>query len=376
MGRTTVVGFVGPSNEQVSKTLDCEWTRNLILQPVVPGTGRAQDALVNRPGLTPFANAVGATAIRAAFAQNGRAWVIASSTFQEVFLDGSLGPGFTVADDGLPASMCSNGSAGNQIFITSGGLGYIYDTTTDTLTQITDPNFLLPAGRGEFFEGYFVNYKGDFSRSFQISALEDGLTWSGLDIFERQIASDSILTIIRSHRELWILGLQTSEVWYNSGNASTAIQPIQGVFIEHGAQAPYAVSRADNTLFWLGVDTEGYGVVWRADGYTPKRISTHALERVLQGVDLTAAVSWVCQLEGHYYYVLIVPTLETSWVYDLSRDRWIEWAHWDSTNLEWLPFRGWNHMLFGFSHLVGDRLTGTIYRFTPSVYTDELTDVA
>ena len=99
-------------------------------------------------------------------------------------------------NDYLP-SICSNGTAGSQLFITNGDLGYIFDLSANTLTQIVDPGFPSRARMGEFMDGYFFVLVTE-TRRFQISALEDGTTWDPLDVAERSEASDDISGIKRN----------------------------------------------------------------------------------------------------------------------------------------------------------------------------------
>lgn len=372
MPRVPVTGFVGPSNQQSSLTLDAERTINFLQQSAAPGTARAGDSLLGRPGLRPWAT-FPSSPIRGMFYQNGRAFVAGGTEFRELFSTATFGPALAIANDDRPFVMASNGSAGDQVFGVGANAGYIYDLGADTLTQITDPQFTATPRVAEFMDGYFFTYSGAGSRSWQWSALEDGLSWSGSDILERSTASDNINGFIRSGTNLWILGTQTGDVYYNTGDATTPFQKVQ-TYIEHGIYATYTLQRIDNTIMWLGLDVDGSCVVWKAEGYTPKRVSTTAVELSLSTCDTpTDALAWVCQIHGHLYYVLILPRLKTSWVYDVSRDRWYEWNHWDPIACEYVPFRPGCHIFAFDKHLVGDRLTGTIYEFRTDVYDDRLT---
>ena len=78
------------------------------------------------------------------------------------------------------------------------------------------------------------------SRTFAFSDLEDGTVWAALDVNERSEASDNIVAMVRSHREIWLLGSQTSEVWFDQGDPLNPFAPIQGVFVEQGCAAPYS----------------------------------------------------------------------------------------------------------------------------------------
>jgi hypothetical protein len=50
------------------------------------------------------------------------------------------------------------------------------------------------------------------------------------------------------HREIWLFGNNTTEIWINIGDPDFPFQRIQGAFLEIGCAAPYSVAKADNSL--------------------------------------------------------------------------------------------------------------------------------
>jgi hypothetical protein len=75
-------------------------------------------------------------------------------------------------------------------------------------------------------------------------------------------------------------------------------------------------------------------------------------------------------MDGHAFYVLYLPTNDTSLVYDVSTEQWVEWALWDSDNFRWLPqFAQCHAFAFG-KHLIGDPVSGTIYDLSFDYYAD------
>src|SRR6185436_7582805 len=170
----------------------------------------------------------------------------------------------------------SNGTAGDQIAISAGGNGYIYDLTSDTLTLISDPDFLTPVYMVVFIDGYFV-WLVALSRKFFWSALEDGLTYDALDVAEVSRTADDLVFMAQSHGQLILAGQQTSDIWADTGSGAI-FAPTTGGFIEQGAAAPFGWAPLDNTIAWLGANAKGQGIVYRLDGYTPKRISDASVE--------------------------------------------------------------------------------------------------
>jgi hypothetical protein len=168
---------------------------------------------------------------------------------------------------------------------------------------------------------------------------------------------------------VWAFGTNSIEVWYDSGATDFPLQRIQGAFNELGCAAPYSVAKMDNGLFWLGRDRRGQGIVYRANGYTGVRISTHAVEwQIQQYADLSDAIGYTYQQDGHSFYVLIFPTANTTWVYDAATQAWHERAGF--VNGFFTRHRSNCQMAFNNKIVVGDFEDGNIYAFDLDDYSD------
>jgi hypothetical protein len=166
-----------------------------------------------------------------------------------------------------------------------------------------------------------------------------------------------------------VFGTDTTEVWYDSGATDFPLTPIQGAFNETGCIAPYSVAKLDNSLFWLGNDPRGFGVIYRSNGYASQRVSTHAIEYAIQGyTDISDAVAYTYQQEGHAFYVISFPTGNATWVYDVATGAWHERAY--LTNGEFTRHRSNCQCNFQSTTLVGDYQNGNIYKFDLDVYAD------
>src|ERR1700685_3758095 len=81
-------------------------------------------------------------------------------------------------------------------------------------------------------------------------------------------------------------------------------------------------------LFWLGQDSRGAAIAWRANGYTPVRISTHATEFAWQSYSkVSDAISYSYQDQGHTFWHLFFPSANKSWRYDAATGLWHEVAY-------------------------------------------------
>ena len=336
------------------------------LFPEIIPEGGLEPAFLNRaPGLRRLAT-VGVGPVRGLWdfsPDSNTAFVVSGNQLFKI--DTSYTPTLigTVGGTG-PVSMADNGT---QLFIAANGPSYIYNNTTNVFAQITDPDFPGAVSVG-YLDGYFV-FNEPNSQRIWITSLLDGLSVDPLDFVSAEGAPDDVTSLIVDHREVWVLGTNSVEVWYNAGTADFPLQRIQGAFNEIGCISPYSLAKLDNGVFWLGSDARGKGIVYRANGYTGTRISTHAVEwQIQQYNDITDAFGYTYQQDGHAFYVLIFPSANTTWVYDVATQAWHERAGF--ANGEFTRHRSNCQMAFNNQIVVGDFQNGNIYAFDLEDYSD------
>jgi hypothetical protein len=256
---------------------------------------------------------------------------------------------------------------GTQIFIAANPDGFIYNTSTSVFNPISDPDFPGAVNVG-FIDGYFV-FNEPNSQRFWVTSLYDGTAIDPLDFASAEGSPDNLVGLIVDHREVWLFGQTSVEVWYDAGTADFPLARIQGAFNEIGCAAPYSIAKLDNGVFWLGADARGRGIVYRANGYTGSRISTHAVEwQIQQYGNLSDAIGYTYQQDGHSFYVLIFPDANTTWVYDVSTQVWHERAGF--VDGEFTRHRSNCQLSFNNEIIVGDYENGNLYAFDLDVYAD------
>jgi len=332
---------------------------------IVPEGGKEPAFLQRAPGLRLLAT-LGTGPVRGLWTfsnTSAYAFAVSGNTLYKITTSWTATAVGTVAGTG-PVSMSDNGT---QLFIAANGPSYIYNTSTNVFAQITDPDFPGAVTVG-YLDGYFVFNPPD-SQQVWVTSLLDGLSVDPLDFASAEGSPDGLVALIVDHREAWLFGSNSVEVWYDAGTADFPLQRIQGAFNEIGCAAAYSVARLDNGLFWLGSDARGRGIVYRANGYNGQRISTHAVEwHIQQYGNLSDAIGYTYQQDGHAFYVLIFPSANTTWVYDVATQAWHERAGWD--NGEFTRHRSNCQMSFNNEIVVGDYENGSIYAFDLDVYAD------
>ena len=317
----------------VARSINAADNRLVNLYPeATPDGGKTAAYFQRVPGVA--AVTIGGTGnVRGMWAVNNRLFYVAyleslnDSLFIELSSNTVWGSG--IAGTG-PVSMVDNGQ---QIFIATNPNGYVFNLNTNVFAQIGDPDFPGAVTVG-YVDGYFVFNEPNSARVW-VTALYDGASVDPLSFASAEASPDNVVSLIVDHKEIWIFGNNSTEVWYDAGQPDFPLAPIQGAFLETGCAAPYSVAKMDNSVFWLAADARGYGMVLRARGYQPERISTHAIEYAIQSYEtISDAIAYTYQQDGHLFYVLTFPTADVTWVYDAATKMWHQRGYVDNVTGE------------------------------------------
>jgi hypothetical protein len=345
--------------------VDCQRCINLYPETNEIGTGKAREvaALNSTPGLL-LLQTIGLGPYRGLFyASNDILYAVVANKIYSVSSAWAATELGTLNSSEGQVSMADNGTS---LVIVDGVSGYVVTLSGGAFVEITDPEF-FPASHVGLMDGYFIFSRTDTGQFF-ISALND-TTFDALDIATAEGAPDNIIGLLVNNRDLWLAGTDTIEVWFNSGDADFPFQRIQGAFIEVGLAAAFSLAKMQNTIYWLGQDKSGSGMVFEASGYQPKRISTHAIEQAIQGYSsLSDAVAWTYQQNGHFFYVLSFPTANTTWVYDATTSMWHERVYTNQGDFE--RHRAVCHAFAYGKHVVGDYENGKLFELSETTYSD------
>lgn len=366
-------GFIGQTYTGLGLAPDAERLKNWYPETAAVGSHpKAPIWYYPTPGLRLFTNCSAAVGpVRAMIDTNDRCFAIVGERLYEIFEDGTNNDCGYVTPNGI-ASMASNGK---QLFIASDQQGFVFDLAgKDGLVGIATDQF-SGAAMAACVDGYFIALNPN-SRRAQSSSLYDGLVWDALDFGLAEGSADNLISMFADHRELWFFGKKRVEVFSNTGADGFPFERNPGAYIETGIAAAASVAKLDNTIFWLGADERGSGIVWKAAGYQPVRVSTHAIEWHIEkykesGKRIDDAIGWTYQQGGHTFYVLTFPSADATWVLDEATGLWHERTWLDTQRGRESAHLGRCHSFSFGKHLVGSRVDGKIYEMRTDVYDDD-----
>lgn len=352
--------FVGVSYALATRKASVQRTVNMYLV-AMETVSKAAFILQSVPGLVLF-SALGAE-IRGIYEAANRCFVVAGSTLYELNSAG------VATNRGLLAT--ASGMVGfawglTQLVIVDGDNGYAFSLGANMLTPITSAGW-RGSNRAAYLDGYFI-FVDPGTQTFYITAIDDATKLNTLDFASAAGAPDAVVAHLSNQREVWFLGELTIEVWFDAGGIDFPFARNQGASMEVGCVATFSAQKLDNSVFWVGRDRNGSGIVYRSVGYQAQRISTVAVEQALQASsNLAGAVAYVYQSHGQSFYCLNAPGVLATWCYEVSTGAWHERCDLDGLG-EFMAHRATCHAFAVGHHLVGDA-RGNVYRMDTTANT-------
>lgn len=361
-----VLNIVQGTHKARAKVVSVRDLQNFYPEVYDDGKAKSIKALIGCPGYRLAATAYGEGGGRGVWVTSTeRFFTIIYNKLVEMHADETVTVRGTV---NTSIGMCNFADNGTQILIVDGTYGYIYDLSTDTLTQITAEGFPANPTHCLFTDGYFL-VSSFGSGQFYFSASYDGTSWNALDFATAEYSSDTLQGIVKtSNGTVWMIGKQSVELWANAGDINLPWRRISGAVHEIGCVAPYSIATNGGQIFFLGNGKNGYGSVFMGTGYDVQRISNPATEyQIKQLTGIQTAVAFTYTDESHSFYVVSFAD-ELTLVYDITTREWHTRGTYNSgtgTNIRQFA-QGYG--FFNGKHYVGSYLNGNIYEMSLDVY--------
>jgi hypothetical protein len=354
------IPFVGGSYTGRSSNINAQVCQNLYVE-LDQQEGKVPRALMNTPGLSLWARPA-AGEVRGLHRMGVNLFaVVGSAVYRFTSVGtGNLMTGSLNSSTG-PVCMKDNGT---QMMITDGSDGYILSGTT--LTTIIDVDYPI-ASFMTYQDGYFIVSIAKTGK-FAISDSYDGTAWDALDFATKEAYPDNLQAVVSANRELWLLGKESYEVWYNSGDATFPFDRITGAVNKIGCAAPYSAVEYQGTLFWLDDGrqirvNQGYGTAIASSPQIDYQFS--------QYTTVSDAIAFIYTQEGHTFYQITFPSHAKTWVYDLTTKYW----HTRASGAADSRVRVNCHEFFSGMNIVGDFSNGNLYKYDLSKFSDNGTEI-
>jgi hypothetical protein len=290
-----------------SRPVSCQRMLNAYLE--TPPKAKEVPPVVQSFGIRALST-VGNGPIRGGCVINGRVFVVSGSRLFQVSASGSatdLGsvPGLQYVD--------MIGDADEVLCVTG---SQMYRYFNNAVAPIADEDF--PGAEWvEYLDGYAIVGPGD-GLVYVNQTPGDFSVWNALDFASAEGAPDDIVGAIVDHRQVFLGGRDTIEIWENTGNADFPLERSPGGFIELGLGSTFGFAKNSNTVFFYASD----GTFRMLNGYDPQRISTHAVEQAIEKYTNKACYTLTWMESGHAMVAFCFP--QGTWVYDLSTQLWHE----------------------------------------------------
>lgn len=306
--------------------------------PQSPGA-KARGVLLSTPGIsdpTPLAAAALPSPARYYYrfldilyviAENNRLYRIASNYVATDLGDASPGDVGDETDD-RPV-FADNGEV--MCIQWPNGKGYFLDPDDDSLTEIVDavyaeyqdePGGVRSATSGDGY--FFLNTYTTIFRSSSVVEPDKGTSFPALAFASGEYKPDRTVCVRFAKGELWVIGERTIEPWGNIGAGEFPYARIDGGVIEKGTPFQYSFLEVDNTFYFVGGGENEEPAVWRVGGGGASRVSTGAIDNLINAaplagfVNFTPFAAWTYAKDGHVFYGFNVSSQNVGLAYDVT----------------------------------------------------------
>lgn len=328
-------------------SLGREVCQNLYLETAQSDDAKQQYYLLKIPGLRRIGapHPVNLGACRGQFVTSaGRLYSVYGSKLYELFKNGTKVEIGNLNSNTGRVAFAENGTL---MMIVDGTSGYILRYKDANFTVITDEYFpgnsegTLAPTHLVYIDTYFVcnvpntneyyysesYYQRDADDTlYDYDPLEPNGYWNPINSGKKFGRPDNLTAIGYCNNYLWLFGLNSNEVHYDTGNFDAQLfARYEGAILNVGCNAPDSVATYASNIFWLGTDAAGTLGVFTNDGMQPKRISVRGIEQIIQGFDnFHDCIGYTYAQAGHSFYVMHFPTESRTFVYDMFTNAWHE----------------------------------------------------
>lgn len=187
-----------------------------------------------------------------------------------------------------------------------------YPATTVPGLVVLDTYFFVMTPQGQIFN----------------SAILDPTTWNPLSEIAMQNEPNGGVAIAKLGPFVVGFGQWSTEFFYDNSNPSPA-SPLAAqttLPFDVGCAAGESVREMQGNIIWIGqTKVEGQGI-YMFQNYTPTRISTAFVDRILQADPLTNISAFNVDASGYSLYILTLHSSNLTLIYNFTTQMWDVWT--------------------------------------------------
>ena len=357
------IPFVGGAYTARSKDLNAQVCQNLYVE--VDNTGaKAIIALVGTPGALLWKDMAVSGEVRAFGEFNGFLYVIVGNTVYRLNAARAKTSIGTIGTSEGWVKIITDDITYMTMYDFSGG--WTWDGSTFApITAAWLPN--NPTG-ATYQDGYQIVTRGGTDQVFFSD--QDNPTSGDATVFiAAEGAGDDLVAPISVERQLWLIGVETSEIYFNAGRGSPPFERNPGGFMRIGCNARRSIANYEDDLMFLSDKNQ----VVRKQGLQLVPASTYQIDFLIGTMTVTSdAVGFMYFQEGHVFYELTFPSDNTTICYDLTASDLTGTRQWHTRATGTSDNRSPANSVIRFNDqvLVGDFNNGRIYEYDLTTFTD------
>lgn len=226
---------------------------------------------------------------------------------------------------GFPYSI--NGGGTPNYYTPGGAFGSATDSTTGLPIQCNGASGTV------YLDGYYYvpNRPGAYIQG-SIATLNHPDQFNPLNTMQAYNLPGAGVFLGRQGSYVVYFKTSSIEFFYNAGTTPAPLAPYPGSALSFGCAAASSVRQLQGVYYYMSWSADSGYSVRSLTQLADKKISTPAIDRLLGlltnvgAADVPYTHSLAFSFGGHSYYVLTLPDLNLSLVYDATTQMWAQWT--------------------------------------------------
>lgn len=350
------INLTGGSYKHKSTPLSAQRTVNFWPQKQTDEKARSTYILEAFPGLAAFGTQAGGVD-RGMFEHKGLLYKVTGTSLYSV---SSLGVHTLLGT--IPGSdRCIFAPIQSSVVIVTGGVPYVWNGSV--LTTVTDVDLETPNGAAHLNNQ--ILYDGNGGR-FAVSDVGDATSINALNYATAESEADDIVRVYTFNQIAYMMGVQTIEPWWNSGQGNPPFDRVEGGIVHVGLGALHSVANDKNSMYFYGSDDQIYSLRGSSSAVL-SIISTQPMAQEFKKYGTVSDnIGFCINLDGQWMYVSTFPTVNKTWVYIIDTKEWFELSSGSQLGR-------WSANSYAYcyrKHLIADFESGDIYELSDTTYTE------